>query len=156
MSSTALLDPPGSQARAVEAASLIDAHKIYGGGDNAVHALDGVDVSFHPGEFTAVMGPSGSGKSTLMHCAAGLDHLTRGQAFIGDVDLSTLTERELTILRRTDVGFIFQAFNLIATLNVAENISLPLTLGGARVDPEAFDRVVTVLGLGDRLTHRPS
>ncbi|MFG2475055.1 ABC transporter ATP-binding protein [Streptomyces fagopyri] len=137
------------------AAGVTDAVKVYGGGDTAVRALDGVSVGFPAGRFTAIMGPSGSGKSTLMHCAAGLDTLSSGTAFIGDTELSTLDDRRLTLLRRDHVGFVFQAFNLIPTLTVAENITLPLDLAGAKGSPEWIDELVDVVGLRDRLHHRP-
>ncbi|WP_393086471.1 ABC transporter ATP-binding protein [Streptomyces sp. LN704] len=138
------------------AAGVTDAVKVYGGGDTAVRALDGVSVGFPAGRFTAIMGPSGSGKSTLMHCAAGLDTLTAGTAFIGDTELSTLDDRRLTLLRRDHVGFVFQAFNLVPTLTVAENITLPLDLAGAKGSPEWIDGLIDVVGLRDRLHHRPS
>lgn len=138
------------------AARVEGASKIYGSGDSAVRALDDVTVEFEAGAFTAIMGPSGSGKSTLMHNAAGLDRLTSGHVFIGDTDLSELSDRELTLLRRTKIGFIFQSFNLIPTLTAAENIELPLALGGDKADPDTFARVVDVLGLSHRLDHRPS
>ncbi|MER7196049.1 ABC transporter ATP-binding protein [Streptomyces flaveolus] len=138
------------------AARVVDAVKVYGGGDTAVHALDGVSVDFAAGRFTAIMGPSGSGKSTLMHCAAGLDTLTSGAAHIGDTDLSTLDDRRLTLLRRDRVGFVFQAFNLVPTLTVAENITLPLDLAGRRGDAEWVDALIDVVGLRDRLHHRPA
>ncbi|MFE5600843.1 ABC transporter ATP-binding protein [Streptomyces coelicoflavus] len=138
------------------AARVVDAVKVYGGGDTAVRALDGVSVDFPAGRFTAIMGPSGSGKSTLMHCAAGLDTLTSGAAHIGDTDLSTLDDRRLTLLRRDRVGFVFQAFNLVPTLTVAENITLPLDLAGRRGDTEWADALIDVVGLRDRLHHRPA
>jgi putative ABC transport system ATP-binding protein len=138
------------------AASVTDAYKIYGEGDSEVRALDGVSVAFESGRFTAIMGPSGSGKSTLLHCQAGLDTLTRGSVQIGDVLLSGLKDRELTELRRTEVGFVFQAFNLIPTLNAYENIVLPLMLGGDRGDQGWIDEVIDTVGLRDRLRHRPS
>ncbi|CAM5308475.1 ABC transporter ATP-binding protein OS=Streptomyces tendae OX=1932 GN=GUR47_28580 PE=4 SV=1 [Streptomyces tendae] len=138
------------------AARVVDAVKVYGGGDTAVRALDGVGVDFPAGRFTAIMGPSGSGKSTLMHCAAGLDTLTSGTARIGDTDLSTLDDRRLTLLRRDRVGFVFQAFNLVPTLTVAENITLPLDLAGRRGDTEWVDALIDVVGLRDRLHHRPA
>ncbi|MFG2129341.1 ABC transporter ATP-binding protein [Streptomyces sp. NPDC048751] len=138
------------------AARVVDAEKVYGVGDTAVRALDGVDVAFPAGRFTAIMGPSGSGKSTLMHCAAGLDTLTSGAAYIGDTDLSSLDDRRLTLLRRDRVGFVFQAFNLVPTLTVAENIRLPLDLAGRKGDPEWTDALIDVVGLRDRLHHRPS
>jgi putative ABC transport system ATP-binding protein len=134
----------------------VAASKIYGSGDSEVRALDGVDVSFEKGTFTAIMGPSGSGKSTLMHCIAGLDSLTNGRVFFGDVDLSTLNDKRLTELRREKVGFIFQAFNLIPTLNAEENILLPLTLGRRKGDRAWIDRVIDTISLRDRLKHRPS
>ncbi|MGW2943241.1 ABC transporter ATP-binding protein [Streptomyces sp. NPDC001226] len=138
------------------AAQVVDAVKVYGSGDTAVRALDGVSVAFAAGRFTAIMGPSGSGKSTLMHCAAGLDTLTSGSALIGDTDLSSLDDRRLTLLRRDRFGFVFQAFNLVPTLTVAENITLPLDLAGGRGDPEWIDALVDVVGLRDRLHHRPA
>ena len=121
-----------------------------------MRALDGVTVEFRAGEFTAIMGPSGSGKSTLMHCLAGLDSLTSGRAFIGDVELSSLNERQLTHLRREQVGFVFQAFNLIPTLSARENIELPLDLGDVEPDAEWVDRVIDAVGLRDRLDHKPA
>lgn len=140
----------------VTAARMRDGVKIYGEGDTAVTALDHVTVEFPTGGFTAIMGPSGSGKSTLLHCLAGLDELTAGQAYIGDVDLTTLTEKKLTLLRRDHVGFIFQAFNLIPTLNAEENITLPLSIAGEKPDPEWHRQVIDAVGLADRLNHRPS
>ena len=130
--------------------------KVYGWGDTRVTALDDISVAFARGEFTAVMGPSGSGKSTLMHCMAGLDSVTEGSVFIGDQDLSTLSDRRLTKLRRERIGFIFQAYNLVPTLSATENITLPLDLAGTKVDQSWFDSVVETLGVADRLKHRPS
>jgi putative ABC transport system ATP-binding protein len=138
------------------AARAVDATKVYGSGDTAVLALDEVTVEFPRGQFTAIMGPSGSGKSTLMHCVAGLDTLTGGQVFVGDVELGTLSDKELTLLRREQIGFVFQAYNLVPTLTAAENISLPARLAGARPDRAWFDDVVATVRLGDRLGHRPS
>jgi putative ABC transport system ATP-binding protein len=138
------------------AARAVHASKIYGKGDTAVKALDDVTVEFEAGHFTAIMGPSGSGKSTLMHCTAGLDSLTSGSVFIGDTDLSKLNDKALTVLRRDEIGFIFQAFNLVPTLTAEENIVLPASLGRSAVDREWFDSVVQTVGLGDRLHHRPS
>ena len=140
----------------VIAAASRNATKIYGQGDTQVTALDDVSVDFGRGQFTAIMGPSGSGKSTLMHCLAGLDRLTSGQVFIAGVELSTLDEKGLTQLRRDQIGFIFQAFNLIPTLSAIENITLPMDLGGRDPDKTWLDQVVTTVGLADRLTHRPS
>ena len=138
------------------AARAVDAVKTYGSGDTVVQALDGVNLDILAGRFTAVMGPSGSGKSTLMHCMAGLDDLTSGHVLIGEVDLTELKDKELTVLRRDHVGFVFQAYNLVPTLTAEENILLPQSLGGRSPDPEWFDRVVATVGLGDRLHHRPS
>ena len=129
---TAPPPPPPHRRRPVAAAGAIDAKKIYGMGDAAVHALDGVTVAFEPGRFTAIMGPSGSGKSTLLHCLAGLDSLTEGAVYIGETYLATLDDKDLTELRREQVGFVFQAYNLIPTLTAEENITLPLMLGGER------------------------
>jgi len=138
------------------AAHTVDAYKIYGKGATEVRALDGVTVAFERGRFTAIMGPSGSGKSTLLHCIAGLDTLTSGKAYIGDKHLSTLDDRHLTILRRDEVGFVFQSFNLIPTLSAIENIKLPLLLAGRKGDAEWIDHVIETVDLRDRLQHRPS
>lgn len=138
------------------AARVENATKVYGEGNAAVRALDGISVAFEQGRFTAIMGPSGSGKSTLLHCVAGLDDLTDGSAYIGDVRLGDLSDRQLTMLRRESVGFIFQAFNLIPTLDASENITLPVDIAGRRADPAWFDTVVDTIGLRDRLSHRPS
>jgi putative ABC transport system ATP-binding protein len=138
------------------AAAAVNATKIYGAGESEVRALDDVTVSFATGQFTAIMGPSGSGKSTLMHCCAGLDTLTAGRVMIGGTDLSQLDDKALTELRREKVGFVFQAFNLVPTLNAIENITLPMSLGGAKPDQAWVDQVVSTVGLGNRLKHRPS
>jgi putative ABC transport system ATP-binding protein len=138
------------------AARAVDASKIYGKGDTEVRALDGVSVDFPAHVFTAIMGPSGSGKSTLMQCVAGLDTLTSGQVYIGDADLSRLSEKQLTLLRRDKIGFVFQAYNLVPTLTAGENITLPMDLAGRKPDEAWLDQVVTTLGIGDRLHHRPS
>ncbi|MGW4473593.1 ABC transporter ATP-binding protein [Nonomuraea sp. NPDC004354] len=130
--------------------------KTYGEGDTRVHALRGVDVSFATGAFTAIMGPSGSGKSTLMHCLAGLDTVTAGHVHIGDVELTGLGDKQLTLLRRDRIGFIFQAFNLLPTLTAEENIRLPLEIAGRQADTVLFDRVIETVGLKDRLGHRPT
>jgi len=129
--------------------------KVYGSGDAAVEALRGVTLQLGAAELTAIMGPSGSGKSTLMHIMAGLDTPTDGKVFIGDTDLTTLSDKQLTKLRRDRVGFVFQAFNLIPTLTAAENITLPLDIAGRDVDTAWFDQVIDRVGLRDRLTHRP-
>jgi putative ABC transport system ATP-binding protein len=131
------------------------ATKTYGSGDTEVLALDNVDVDFAAGQFTAIMGPSGSGKSTLMHCMAGLDSLDAGSAFIGDIDVASASERQLTLLRRDRLGFIFQAFNLIPTLTAIENITLPMNLAGTKPNKEWLDNVVETVGLANRLNHRP-
>ncbi len=141
---------------AVAAARAVDAVKVYGSGETEVRALDGVNIAFEQGRFTAIMGPSGSGKSTLMHCMAALDDLTEGRAYIGDTDLSTLSDKELTRLRRDRVGFIFQAFNLVPTLTAIENITLPLELARREPDRDWVDSVIATVGLEDRLAHRPS
>ncbi|MGI8757521.1 MAG: ABC transporter ATP-binding protein [Acidimicrobiales bacterium] len=138
------------------AARAVEARKAYGQGDTEVVALDGVSVDFLAGQFTAIMGPSGSGKSTLMHCQAGLDGLTSGTVWIDGIDLTQLKEKELTLLRRDRVGFVFQAYNLVPTLSAEENITLPLSLAGKDPDPAWFDEVVRTVRLGDRLKHRPS
>jgi putative ABC transport system ATP-binding protein len=138
------------------AASAVDLRKVYGAGDTAVEALDGVSVEFAAEEFTAIMGASGSGKSTLLHCMAGLDTPTGGQVFIGETELSALGERDLTRLRRDRIGFVFQAFNLVPTLTAEENITLPLDIAGRDVDRAWFDQVVDTVRLRDRLDHRPS
>jgi putative ABC transport system ATP-binding protein len=138
------------------AAGAVHASKVYGEGDTAVIALDDVSVEFPAERFTAIMGPSGSGKSTLMHCVAGLDTLTSGQVYVAGIDLGTLSERDLTKLRRDRVGFVFQAFNLVPTLTAIENITLPMLLAGRDPDQEWVDNVVNTVGLSDRLTHRPA
>ncbi len=145
-----------TEQRAAVAARAVDLTKRYGTGDASVIALDDVSVEFGSGRFTAIMGPSGSGKSTLLHCMAGLDTPTSGRVFIGDVDLTTLSEKELTLLRREKVGFVFQTFNLVPTLTAAENITLPLDIAGTKPDRAWFDEVVDTVGLRDRLDHRPS
>ncbi len=138
------------------AARTTDAVKEYGRGDALVRALDGITISFAKGQFSAIMGPSGSGKSTLLHCLAGLDRLTSGTIHIGDVELGRLNDRQLTLLRRVRVGFIFQSFNLVPTLSALDNIVLPLTIAGRKPDPAALADVVRITGLGDRLKHRPN
>ena len=134
---------------------MTDGTKVYGSDDTEVRALDGVTVDFEQGKFTAIMGPSGSGKSTLMHCVAGLDDLTSGSVHIGDVELGSLSDRDLTLLRRDKVGFVFQAYNLLPTLTAAENTTLPLDLAGRRPDSGWMDQVVESIGIADRLKHRP-
>jgi putative ABC transport system ATP-binding protein len=138
------------------AARAVDATKVYGRGEAAVRALDGVSVEFVGGRFTAIMGPSGSGKSTLMHALAGLDTLTGGAVYLGDVELGRLKEKKLTKLRRERIGFVFQAFNLVPTLTAIENITLPMRLSGRKPDKEWVDNVVGTVGLHSRLSHHPS
>jgi putative ABC transport system ATP-binding protein len=144
--------PEGAQS----AASSVGLTKTYGKGDAVVRALDNVDIAFESGRFSAVMGPSGSGKSTLMHCMAGLDTPTSGRTFVGGLEISRLDDAGLTQMRRDRVGFVFQSFNLIPTLTAEENITLPADLAGAKVDKDWFNFLVSQLGLGDRLSHRPS
>ncbi len=151
---TAVAPPPSPPRTA--AASAVHATKVYGSGPTAVRALDDVTVSLAAGRFTAVMGPSGSGKSTLLHCLAGLDHLTSGQVFLGGTELGSLSDKELTLLRRDRVGFVFQAYNLVPVFTAEENILLPLTLAGRRPDRDWVDEVIATAGVGDRLGHRPS
>lgn len=139
----------------IMAATATGVSKIYGEGNTRVVALDNVDVGFEMARLTAIMGPSGSGKSTLLHCMAGLDSVTSGDVRIGNTLISAMSDRELTLLRRQRMGFIFQAFNLVPTLTAEENILLPLLLGGNEADPEWQQRVVDSLGLGDRMHHRP-
>ena len=149
------MTPSPTQTLAV-AARAVAASKIYGSGDTEVRALDAIDVAFEQGRFTATMGPSGSGKSTLMHCMAGLDTVTSGQVIIGDTDLTTLSERDITLLRRDHVGFVFQAYNLVPTLTAMENITLPMDLAGEKGDTAWIDEVVGATGLADRVKHRPN
>jgi len=138
------------------AARAVKVTKIYGEGDAAVRALDSVTVGFPMGNFTTIMGPSGSGKSTLMHCVAGLDDVTSGQVFLGATEVTSLNDKDLTLLRRDQVGFVFQAFNLLPTLTAEENITLPLDLAGRKPDPAWLEQVIETVGLRDRLGHRPS
>nr|WP_240467359.1 ABC transporter ATP-binding protein [Streptomyces salinarius] len=138
------------------AARATDLAKVYGEGETRVVALDSVSVSFGKGEFTAIMGPSGSGKSTLMHCMAGLDRTSGGSAYIGDTEITGLSDRKLTLLRRDSLGFIFQAFNLLPTLTALENITLPMDIAGRKPDKQWLDMVVETVGLSGRLKHRPS
>jgi len=149
---SAVLEAPSVQV----AARAIELTKVFGEGPAAVQALRSVSVDFTAARFTAIMGASGSGKSTLLHCMAGLDSPTSGRVMIGNVDLTTLKERQLTQLRRDKVGFVFQTFNLVPTLTAAENITLPIDIAGREVDRAWFDQVVDTIGLRDRLTHRPA
>jgi putative ABC transport system ATP-binding protein len=148
--------PPERVEASGVAARALDAVKVYGTGDAAVRALDGVSVEFGHGRYTAIMGPSGSGKSTLLHCMAGLDRLTSGQVFIGDVELGSLHEKDVTRLRRDKVGFVFQAYNLVPTLTALENITLPMDIAGRDPDQMWLDTVIDTIGIRDRLKHVPS
>jgi putative ABC transport system ATP-binding protein len=154
MSATNEIAP--TEARTGVAARAVGLTKTYGEGDATVRALDDVSVEFERARFSAIMGPSGSGKSTLLHCMAGLDTPTSGQVLIGDVDLTTLSEKDLTLLRRKSVGFVFQAYNLVPTLTASENITLPLDIAGEEPDEAWFDLVVDTVGIRDRLSHRPA
>jgi putative ABC transport system ATP-binding protein len=138
------------------AARAVDVTKVYGAGDTAVHALDGVSVEFRRGQYAAIMGPSGSGKSTLLHCLAGLDRVTAGQVFLGDDEISAMNEKQLTLIRREKIGFVFQAYNLVPTLTGLENINLPLALAGKKPDPDWLAQIVDTVRLADRVDHRPS
>ena len=142
--------------RTAVAARAVAASKIYGKGDTEVRALDSIDVDFARAHYTAIMGPSGSGKSTLLHCIAGLDRLTSGRVFLGDLDISALSEKQLTEVRRDRIGFVFQAYNLIPTLNALENITLPASLAGRRRDEAWLNQVIDAVRLRERLTHRPA
>ena len=154
MVNSTLLTPRASGS--APAVSLRDVRKVYGRGEGAVAALDGVSAAFSPGSFTAIMGPSGSGKSTLLNVAAGLDRPTSGTVVLGDTDLVHLSERRLTILRRERIGFVFQAFNLLPSLTVAQNIALPLRLDGRRPRFSAVREIAARVGLDKRLRDRPA
>jgi putative ABC transport system ATP-binding protein len=137
-------------------ARAVNVSKVYGAGEAEVRALDDISVEFATSRFTAIMGPSGSGKSTLLHCLAGLDRVTSGHIFLGDIDITGSTEKQLTLIRRDRIGFVFQAYNLIPTLSAEENITLPLALAGKKPDPDWYARIVQIVGLADRLKHRPN
>ncbi|MET9378419.1 ABC transporter ATP-binding protein [Streptomyces sp. NPDC003035] len=147
--------PTVSRATAV-AARATDLSKVYGQGETQVVALDHVTVDFRQGEFTAIMGPSGSGKSTLMHCVAGLDSFSSGSVRLGETELGTLKDKQLTQLRRDKIGFIFQAFNLLPTLTALENITLPMDIAGRKPDKQWVEKVIDMIGLSGRLSHRPA
>ncbi|CAM5432709.1 ABC transporter ATP-binding protein [Streptomyces xanthochromogenes] len=147
--------PTAHRATAV-AARAVELSKVYGTGETQVVALDQVTVDFRQGEFTAIMGPSGSGKSTLMHCVAGLDSFSSGSVRIGETELGSLKDKQLTQLRRDKIGFIFQAFNLLPTLTALENITLPMDIAGRKPNKEWLDQVISMVGLADRLGHRPT
>ncbi len=168
------LDSDKRSAGAAEVARLVNATKTFGEGDYAVTALDDVTIGFRRGQFTAVMGPSGSGKSTLMYCQSGLDRLSSGKAYIGDTDVSTLSDQELSVMRRSKLGFIFQSFHLVPALSARENITLPVDLDGppasfwrrrkldsdqrsaGAVDEDFLNELADVLAIGNRLQNRPS
>jgi putative ABC transport system ATP-binding protein len=156
MTATQPLTPPPPPTGAAIAARAIDASKVYGEGEAEVRALDHISVEFARGQYTAIMGPSGSGKSTLLHCLAGLDRVTAGQIVLGDLDITSLNEKELTRVRRDRLGFIFQTFNLIPTLTALENITLPMALAGKNPDKAWLDHVIDIVDLQSRLKHRPS
>ncbi|MEU5158848.1 ABC transporter ATP-binding protein [Streptomyces sp. NPDC020875] len=141
---------------AAVAARATDLSKVYGQGETQVVALDRISVDFKQAEFTAIMGPSGSGKSTLMHCVAGLDTFSSGSVRIGDTELGSLKDKQLTQLRRDKIGFIFQAFNLLPTLTALENITLPMDIAGRKPDKQWLDSVIEMVGLSGRLSHRPT
>ena len=149
-------EPTAVQQGTQQAARAVSATKIYGSGDTEIKALDDVTIDIERGRFTAIMGPSGSGKSTLMHCLAGLDTLTSGEVYLGDTELHSLSDKELTQMRRDKIGFVFQAFNLIPTLTAEENVRLPMSIAGRKGDEDWIQKVISILGIGDRLTHRPS
>jgi putative ABC transport system ATP-binding protein len=153
---SAITQPVIPPTNAAIAARAIDASKVYGEGEAEVRALDHISVDFARGQYTAIMGPSGSGKSTLLHCLAGLDRVTSGRVILGDLDITHLHEKELTRVRRDHLGFIFQTFNLIPTLNAFENITLPTALAGHDPDQAWLDNVIDIVGLRSRLKHRPS
>jgi putative ABC transport system ATP-binding protein len=154
---TAALAPPSPSATSIPpVVRAVGLTKVHGTGDTEVLALDAVSVDIPAGRFTAIMGPSGSGKSTLMHCLAGLDTFSAGDVWFDDIELSRLSDRKLTVLRREQIGFVFQSFNLLPTLDAYENIVLPIRLAGGRVDSEWIEEIVEVVGLGGRLRHRPS
>ena len=149
-------DPVGPRPSRAIAARAINLSKIYGAGDTQVFALREVSADFVQGEFTAIMGPSGSGKSTLMHCLAGLDGATSGSVLVGETELTGISDKKMTQLRRDRIGFVFQAFNLVPTLTALENITLPMDIAGRKLDKPWLDSVINTLGLADRLDHRPS
>jgi putative ABC transport system ATP-binding protein len=151
---TATSPAPAPPVQAIARAT--DVYKVYGSGEAEVRALDGINVEFGTAQFTAIMGPSGSGKSTLLHCLAGLDRVSSGQIFLGDIEISACNEKQLTLIRRDRIGFVFQAYNLIPTLNAEENITLPMALAGKKPDPAWFKEIVETVRLADRLKHRPS
>ncbi len=153
MTATVPIPPRVTAAVAARAEGVV---KAYGSGETQVLALDGVSIDVARGAYTAIMGPSGSGKSTLMHCLAGLDTVTSGRIWIAGTEVTGLRDKKLTRLRRDNVGFIFQAFNLLPTLNALENITLPMDIAGRKPDQQWLDRVIDTVGLRERLKHRPN
>ena len=151
-----LSTPPANSGATNVAAKAVHVTKTYGKGEAQVNALDDVTAEFHKGEFTAIMGPSGSGKSTLLHCIAGLDRVTGGEVWIGETDITRMSEKKLTLVRRQRIGFIFQSFNLLPTLSAKENIELPQRLAKGKSNKAFTDKVVNILGIRDRLSHKPS
>src|SRR4051794_17977822 len=156
MSATIATSSSKAHTASTVAARAVGVSKVYGDGDAAVYALDDVSASVQAGQFTAIMGPSGSGKSTLLHVLAGLDRPTAGEVYIGDTELTSLSDKQLTLLRRDEIGFIFQSFNLLPTLTAAENIVLPIRIAGRKPDETWVRSIVDLVGLGDRLRHRPA
>ena len=148
--------PPNPPVPEYPAAKAVHVTKTYGSGEAQINALDDVSVEFGTGEFTAIMGPSGSGKSTLLHCVAGLDRVSGGEVWIGSTDITRLSEKKLTLVRRERIGFIFQSFNLLPTLNARENIELPIRLSKRKPEQGWFEKVIETLGIGNRLGHKPS
>jgi len=149
-------NPAASNSSSKVAAKAVHVTKTYGSGEAQVNALDDVTIDFHHGEFTAIMGPSGSGKSTLLHCIAGLDRASGGEVWIGETDITRLSEKKLTLVRRERIGFIFQSFNLLPTLSAKENIELPQKLAKGKSDKAFTEKIVNILGIKDRLSHKPS
>jgi len=153
---TAPTSTPPTAASTPAIARASNVYKVYGTGEAEVRALDGISVDFGTSQFTAIMGPSGSGKSTFLHCMAGLDRVTSGQIFLGEIELSSCNEKQLTLIRRDRIGFVFQAYNLIPTLSAEENITLPMALAGKKPDPAWLSQIVETVRLSDRLKHRPN
>src|SRR3954452_17452260 len=156
MSVTTATSRSSAENSSTAAARAVGVSKLYGAGDAAVYALDNVSACLHAGQFTAIMGPSGSGKSTLLHLLAGLDRPTSGELYVGDTELTSLNDKQLTLLRRDEIGFIFQSFNLLPTLTAAENIQLPRRISGRKPDALWVRKIVDLVGLGNRLKHRPA
>src|SRR3954471_13380264 len=156
MSATIATSSSKAHTASTVAARAVGVSKVYGDGDAAVYALDNVSASLHAGQFTAIMGPSGSGKSTLLHVLAGLDRPSSGEVYVGDTELTSLSDKQLTLLRRDEIGFIFQSFNLLPTLTAAENIELPIRIAGRKPDALWVDSIIDTVGLRERLHHKPA